>query len=183
MKGLEIELKFLLDAAKRRSLRDLQCIKPRIYQRTVMFDNDAQLMDKTNGRLRLRQTGSEVSLSYKKPLPSEVVKKEIEWETRINDWESGKKLLEAMGFQQTTSYEKYRTTFDYNGLNIEIDEYPFATFIEIEGIETAAKRAALELGFNLEEALLKPCDTLFTEWRAAKGLPMKSHMRFADFNQ
>jgi adenylate cyclase class 2 len=88
-----------------------------------------------------------------------------------------------MGFSQTTSYEKYRTSFDYMEVEIDIDEYPFVTFVEIEGEEELVKKIAVELGFDLTKSLTKACDTLFTEWRAERGLPMSLHMKFDDYDK
>ena len=182
--GLEIELKFLLTTPISNFIDRLNVIKPnRLYQKTVMFDNDGGLMKETNGRVRLRQNGDKTTLSYKLPLPSETVKREIEWETNIDSWQVGEEILKAMGFHQTTSYEKYRTSFDYNGSKIEIDEYPFATFVEIEGGENDIKKIAEDIGFDLSKVLIKSCDTLFTEWRAERGLPMKPHMLFEDYDK
>jgi len=181
--GIEIELKFKLEKDIEIFLNQFDETSERVYQKTVMFDNNQGLMQTTNGRIRLRQTGDSVSLSYKLPLPSETVKKEIEWETKIDSWKVGEELLKAMGFDETTSYEKYRTTFQYKGVEIDIDEYPFATFVEIEGDEDSVKKIAIDLGFSLEKALIKPCDTLFNEWRASRNLPMSSHMKFDSYDK
>ena len=179
----ETELKFLLTEKAEEFAKKFGGLKNRIYQKTVMFDNEQDLMQKTNGRIRLRQAGELVTLSYKLPLSSEIVKKEIEWETKIDGWLVGEELLKAMGFLETTSYEKYRTSFDYMDSKVEIDEYPFATFVEIEGEENAIKNIALHLGFDLTSALTKPCDTLFNEWRKEKGLSMSLQMSFENYNK
>lgn len=181
--GIEIELKLPLSEPPEEFLSRFTDVGERTYQKTVMFDNDQGLMRKTNGRVRLRQDGEAVALSYKLPLPSHTVKKEVEWETRVDSWEIGENLLKAMGFNETTSYEKYRTSFDYKGVKLEVDEYPFANFLEVEGEEEDVKKIALELGFDLMSALKESCDTLFTRWRAEKGLPMKPHMRFEDYDK
>lgn len=181
--GLEIELKFFLEEPVETFIERLDVSPERIYQKTVMFDNGEGLMQKTNGRVRLRQNGEIITLSYKRPLPSETVKKEIEWETRVDNWQVGEELLKAMGFLETTSYEKYRMSFDFNGSKIEVDEYPFANFVEIEGDENDVKKVAERIGFDLSKSLIKPCDTLFTEWRISMGLPMKPHMLFKDYDE
>jgi adenylate cyclase class 2 len=181
--GIEIELKFLLQENPESFLKRFSKAGKRVYQKTVMFDNEQRLMKKTNGRIRLRQDGEITILSYKLPLSSNTVKKEIQWETKIDSWQVGKELLKAMGFKETTSYEKYRTSFEYKGSKIEIDEYPFANFIEIEGEEENIKKIALDLGFNLKKAITKPCDTLFNEWRAKKGLPPTNKMLFANYDK
>jgi len=181
--GVETELKFLIVEEPEKFAKRFGELKNRIYQKTVMFDNKQGLMQKTNGRIRLRQTGELTTLSYKLPILSEIVKKEIEWETKIDNWQVGEKLLKAMGFSETTSYEKYRTSFDYLGSKVEIDEYPFSTFVEIEGDENIVKKIALDLGFDLSKALTKPCDTLFNEWRKERGLPISLHMKFDNYDK
>jgi adenylate cyclase class 2 len=180
---VETELKFLLKGDLQEFLKKFIGSKKRIYQKTVMFDNNEGLMQKTNGRIRLRQDNELITLSYKLPISSKIVKKEIELETKVDSWLVGEELLKVMGFKETTSYEKYRTTLFYEGVKIDVDEYPFSTFVEIEGAEEVVKSIALKLGFDLSSAIIKPCDTLFNEWRTEKGLPLSLHMKFDDYDK
>jgi len=53
----ETELKFLLTEKAEEFAKKFGGLKNRIYQKTVMFDNEQDLMQKTNGRIRLRQAG------------------------------------------------------------------------------------------------------------------------------
>ena len=181
--GIETELKFLLEIPVKDFISRINISAERVYQKTVMFDNAEGLMQKTNGRIRLRKTDNKISISYKLPLSTKTAKKEIEWETTIDSWQVGEELLKAMGFHQTTAYEKYRTSFIYDGATVEIDEYPFSNFVEIEGDEENIKKIALKLGFDLTKSLTNACDTLFAEWRLQKGLPIKSIMMFEDYNK
>ncbi|HCC60312.1 MAG: hypothetical protein A2402_01435 [Candidatus Staskawiczbacteria bacterium RIFOXYC1_FULL_37_43] len=181
--NIETELKFLLLEFPELFLNKFNGSGKRVYQKTVMFDNKQELMQKTNGRIRLRQDDDITTLSYKLPIPSDTVKKEIEWETKIDNWQVGEELLKAMGFEESTSYEKYRTSFRYKDSKIEVDEYPFANFVEIEGDEDSVKKIALDLGFDLAKALIKPCDTLFNEWRAKKGLLSTNKMFFSNYDK
>lgn len=181
--NIETELKFLLLEPPKVFLKKFNGLGKRTYQKTVMFDNKQGLMQKTNGRIRLRQGGDITTLSYKLPIPSDTVKKEIEWETKIDNWQVGEELLKVMGFNETTSYEKYRTSFKYRGSKIEVDEYPFANFVEIEGDEDDVKKIALGLGLDLAKAIIKPCDTLFNEWRAKKGLSPTNKMSFSNYDK
>lgn len=68
-------------------------------------------------------------------------------------------------------------------IHIEIQKYPFETFLEIEGKKEEIEKAAKQLGFDINEALNKPVDTLFTEWRSSKNLPFKPHMTFKDYDK
>jgi adenylate cyclase class 2 len=149
-----------------------------------MYDNPVGLMQNTDGRIRLRVSSKTVELSYKKPLTKEGIKKEIEYEVEVSDFDTTQKILEAMEFRPTTSYERYRTTLkNQDGTKAMIDEYPFAAFLEIEGNEEKIVALAQNLGFSMSENLAKPCDALFAEWRQSQGLPPKPHMLFSDYDK
>ena len=159
----------------------------RQYQSNVMFDNASQLMQKTNGRIRLRtlgKTGQKV-LTYKKPLPSKNgAKQETEYEIKFADKNKQiENILREMEFVPTTSYERYQSKWKLNDIQITLDEYPFANFLEIEGELQKIQKIAIQLGFTLQDGLTKPADTLFQQWRKNKNLPFKSHMQFDDFDK
>ncbi len=187
-KSIEIELKFELnleDVERIKNDKNISVLKD-IYQKTVMFDNANKLMEHTDGRIRLRQHGDKITLSYKRPLPSVGnEKKEVELETTVGDIEVTTHILRMMGYSPTTSYEKYIThiKFKNSDAELEIQKYPFATFLEIEGEKEEIEKIASELGLDIKKALNKPVDTLFCEWREKKGLPIKSHMRFEDYDR
>lgn len=184
-KSIEIELKFELKSDKIERIKkdDRITILKECYQQTVMFDNADQLMERTNGRIRLRQHGDKITVSYKKPLPSDGnYKKEIELETEVGNFDVMTDILKMMGYSPTTSYEKYTThlKFKNSDAELEIQKYPFATFLEIEGEKEEIEKVAKELNLDIKNSLTKPVDTLFCEWREKRGLPFKSHMRFSD---
>ena len=186
--SIEIEYKFLVKNKKaliKLLDRKGKLLNKREYQSNVMFDNPNGLMQKTDGRVRLRvlgETGTKV-LAYKKPLKSKNrAKREIEHEIKFIDTNSNiEKILAAMEFSPTTSYERYRTEWQIGNSHVTLDEYPYANFIEIEGPKKEIENAAKELGFNSSNGLTKPADTLFQEWRKERGLPFKPHMRFNDY--
>lgn len=182
----EVELKFIIankDEEKvfeKLALLGHQISRPRTYELSVMYDNPAGLMQKTDGRIRLRQSGDRIEFAYKKPITREGVKQEIEYEVEVSALEPLQKILKEMEFVPTTSYERYRTEFCKDKLKITLDEYPFSTFLEIEGDEDGIIKVASDLGFDLANNLTDSCDTLFTKWRVARGLSPISHMRFDD---
>lgn len=123
-------------------------------------------------------------MSYKKPFDSNSnIKKEIEYEINVSDFDNAKKIIEAMGFFPVSSYERYRTTFERDNVKIMIDEFPFANFVEVEGDEVDVVNVSKELGFNIEDSLSLPCDTLFQKWRKERGLQFKEHLTFEDFDK
>lgn len=160
---------------------------PRQYQKNVMFDNPSKLMQVTNGRVRVRTRGDsgEKDLTYKRPLaPRNGAKREIEYEVKFTDPSNQiEKILEAIEFMSTTSYERYQAKWKIGDIHITLDEYPCADFIEIEGPRKRIESLAKELGFDIKDGLTKPVDTLFQEWREERGLSFKLHMRFNDFDK
>ncbi len=192
---VEIEYKFRVEKGELPALaRKLTSLgfqtRGRAYEKTTMYDNDRHLMQRTNGRVRVRNIGdNRVEFSYKKPLADDGgPKKEIEYEvflTHNHAADSLVHIVENMGFHETTSYERYRTTYAHSlqATKVTLDEFPFADFIEVEGSEKEASKTALALGFNVADHLNKPCDTLFNDWRAEQGLPATDHMTFADYDK
>ena len=188
--NIEIEYKFWVKN-KQNLIKKLDKMttakKPRQYQKSVMYDNPQAIMQKTNGRIRVRTFGNsgEKALTYKKPISSKNgAKREIEYEIFFKDPNNQiEKILEAMEFRATTSYERYQTKWEIDGVEITLDEYPFADIIEIEGKIQKIKKLAKDLGFNIKDGLTKPVDTLFQEWRKERELSFKPHMRFDDFDE
>lgn len=187
--SVEIEYKFVLQKPEADFINDLQnlgyTVGEKKYEKTVMYDNVDQLMQVTDGRIRLRKSGDKYSLSYKKPLPKKEgePKREIEYETIVGDFDTIDKIFETIGVKPSSSYEKYRTKIEEDGVQITIDQYPFQTFIEIEGEENKIKNIAQKLKFNLEEHIHLPADTLFNLWRKSKGLAETMHMSFDNYNK
>jgi adenylate cyclase, class 2 len=185
----EIEYKFaLIDTVDNftEKLKSLGYeIGERNFEKTVMYDNAEQLMQISDGRIRLRISGNKSSLSYKKPLPSKSgePKKEIEYETVVDSFEVTALILETMNYHVTSQYEKYRTKIMDGAVQITIDEYPYQTFVEIEGGESHIKDIATKLGFELNDHINLPADTLFNIWRSQKGLKESMNMTFDDYNK
>lgn len=187
--NIEVEYKFKLTESADKILSKLTelgyTISKRNYEKTVMYDNKAELMQVTDGRIRLRQSGDKYSLSYKKPLPAEPgkPKREIEYETSVGNFETIAKILETMEFSPSSSYEKYRTKAEKDGVQVTIDEYSYQTFIEIEGSEEKIARVAELLNLNVKDHINLPADTLFNIWRKERGLPESMHMRFDGYDK
>jgi adenylate cyclase, class 2 len=86
-------------------------------------------------------------------------------------------ILEALGLRGWFRYEKYRTTFAMPGsarwaagLQIELDETPIGTYVELEGPPGAIDRAASELGFSRADYITKNYLLLHVENCRRKGV-------------
>lgn len=185
----EIEYKFALTGSIAEMSRRLTSLgfqlSKRHRERTTMFDNDEGLMRVTNGRLRLRRSGRQASMSYKKPLPNQSggPKRETEFQIDVSSYAQAWKIIGRLGFKESSSYEKYRLAARRCDVTVTIDEYPYQTFVEIEGPPEEIRRVAGQLGFDIRSHLSEPADTLFNRWRRERGLPEKMHLRFTDYDQ
>lgn len=106
--------------------------------------------------LRLRKTANKAVLTYKEALPGESdIKRRIEQETAVEDAEKMHEILRSIGFVPSLVYEKRRQTWQFETVEIVVDELPFGLFLEIEGSEEAIRQAekTLEItDFEIEPA-------------------------------
>lgn len=137
------EVNNLLD--KLSELKELEK-KPRTYEKTVQYNHSDSRYDfyskEIDGRFRLRLSKnieeSKCKLSWKRRLPNtteNLVNKEKEKEVRISydDVDNFIFIIEnVMHFKVVDSYERYRTIFTNEDVEISIDEYPFGIALEIE---------------------------------------------------
>lgn len=137
------EINSLLD--KLSELKELDR-KPRTYEKTVQYNHSDSRYDfyskEIDGRFRLRLSKnieeSKCKLSWKRRLPNtteDLVNKEEEKEVR-NSYEDVDNLTfiieNVMHFKVVDSYERYRTIFTNEDVEISVDEYPFGIALEIE---------------------------------------------------
>jgi len=138
---MEIEAKFYLthleDIRKRLIAHGALLKIDRLFERNLRFDTpDRELAGKKHV-LRLRQD-NRATLTFKRPRGQ--VETREEFEIEIDDFESGRKILEALGYTVTTLYEKYRETYQIDSIQVMLDELPFGCFVEIEGPSIEAIR-------------------------------------------
>ena len=138
---MEIEAKFYLahlENIRERLIAHGALLKiDRLFERNLRFDTpDRELAGKKHV-LRLRQD-NRATLTFKRPRGQ--VETREEFEIEIDDFESGRKILEALGYTVTTLYEKYRETYQIDSIQVMLDELPFGCFVEIEGPSIEAIR-------------------------------------------
>ena len=118
----------------------------RTYEKTMQFNHCDARYDfyskEVDGRFRFRissnDVGNEAKLSWKKRLPTTTdsfVNKEEEVEVHILYEEIDDFLYlidNVMHFTLVESYERYRTVFINDDIEISVDEYPFGVALEIE---------------------------------------------------
>lgn len=122
----------------------------RTYEKTIQFNHCDERYNfyskEVDGRFRFRISSNEkeskCKLSWKKRLKDttdDLVNKEEEKEVNIpfDDKDNFLYIISnVMKFPVVESYERYRTTYSNEDIEISIDEYPFGLALEIENKST-----------------------------------------------
>lgn len=157
-------------------------IEPRLHEINLRFDTPRGDLTNSAQVLRLRQDTA-ARLTYKGPgetMDGVHARREIEF--TVSDFQSAKALLETLGYQISLIYEKFRTTYLLDELQITLDELPYGNFTEIEGTDPAAIRIAAEnLNINWEARILESYSSLFDRLRAARGFTFRD-LSFENFS-
>jgi adenylate cyclase class 2 len=107
------------------------------------------------------------------------VRDEIEF--AVSDFNAAWQFLEALGYKESVRYEKWRTTYLLDELEITLDEMPFGNFTEIEGNDPAQiQRTATKLALDWSARINSSYMVLFDQVRRNKNMTI-SNLTFEDF--
>jgi len=137
-------------------------VQPRHLMKRYTFD----MLDSPRGTfVRLRDNGEKITLTYKQ-LKSLDIGGVREIETEVVDFEKTAKLLSAIGLIQASYEENYREAYNYNGVEVTIDEWPgIPAFAEIEGdSEEQVLQAAIDLNLKTEDAIYGTADEIYKHY-------------------
>lgn len=186
--NLEVEVKFFvsdLDIVRRRLERaGAELAAPRVYERNVRFDTTDEVLLQRSELLRLRQD-TRTRLTFKGPAAADVtseakVREEIELE--VADFDRMAAIFTRLGYAPVQTYEKYRETYHWRGVEVVLDELPFGDFIELEGAEVDIKTAAAALGLDWSRRVLANYLALMELCRLTFNLPFND-LTFANFSR
>jgi adenylate cyclase class 2 len=159
----EIEVKILdIDVKSARNILDsfADKISDNVLLTTVTFSNPYN-----NATVRARIIGHATFFTVKVPVPDKEFKVRREYETKVNDFKTLKKQLEALGFTPYMLQEKKRTTYAYMHSEIVIDEYPeMPPYVEIEGLKSEIKEIVHKLGRQMEDTTKESVYLLFKKY-------------------
>lgn len=192
--SLEVEVKFFMPdlAAFRERLlaAGTVLIKPRVFERNVVFDTADKRLFRELSLLRLRQdtaasasAGQAVTLTYKsrpKNLPPSEAKVREELEVTVSDFDTLAEILQRLGFAPVQVYEKYRETFQWQAVEIVLDELPYGNFVEFEGEEQGLKTAVSQLNLDWQDRILGNYLGMMAQLKAKHTLPFND-LTFANF--
>lgn len=126
--------------------------------------------------LRLRQDGDKVEMTLKYIYNTDAeyeIDQVKEVEIVTDDFETANKLIEEMGYYKRKLVEKKRTSYVYNDMEIEIDEWPLLEpYIEIEGtnVDEIYKLAEI-LGYSKDETKVMNTEDVYLE----KGIDLTDY--------
>lgn len=117
--------------------------------------------------LRIRDEGDKVTLTYKRKSLTEedTVDSTHELETTVGDFETTVDIFAAAGWDYITYQETRRETWQLEGVEVVIDEWPWIEPVaEVEGeSEEAVRRTAEALGFEWSDAFFSSIDSVYAE--------------------
>lgn len=155
MKEIEVKILDINVAQVEKQLDELNA------EKTYDGDVDVIFYDYPDGRLhaekkrlRLRDFGSKVELTFKEKKSTEKTKIAEELEVIVSDFAAAQKLIESMGLQEVKRYTKHRTSYRLGEIAFEIDTIPgYPSFMEVEApTEKKVFEWVEKLGFSKKEA-------------------------------
>ena len=170
----ETEAKFYISKPARMRQRIVslgsELVDERVLEVNLRFDTPDRDLHRLGRVLRLRMD-TRARLTFKDADSMEagaLSRREVE--VTVSDFDTAKELLEALGYEVAFVYEKYRTTFKFDGLEIVLDELPYGHFVEIEGEAHALKATADRLGLDWERVIHESYSKLFENLRTGRKL-------------
>ncbi len=172
--------------------------KGRFYECTDQYNHPMKeynfYSEEIDGRFRVRKTikdnKSKCMISWKRRLKDnkkEIIHKEEEIELSINpdEYDNLCFLLEnVLHLDLVESYERYRSIFYNEDIEIVLDEYPFGLCIEIENKsksnneEDILKKWINKLGFDLNKAYRLSWDDKYKELCEKENIKVENIVRF-----
>lgn len=172
--GREVEIKLpfpsAADAIDRLESVGARRVSERELEDNVLYDLPSDALRGTGRLLRLRSAGGRSVLTFKGPVPGEHRHKvRVEHETAVSDADATARLLSGLDYVPRYRYQKYRTTFEVEGIEASVDETPIGCWVELEGRPEAIDRVAGRLGFTPDRYVLATYRQLHEEAAVARG--------------
>ena len=201
---MEYEVRYYFPTEKLQSiiekLKNVQGLNmgSRCYEKTSQFDHPNDAMSfyskEIDGRFRIRVTKNDETakckISWKRRIPDTKavdVNKEEEVEVRVqyDDYDNLMFLINnVLKMKDVESYERYRTIFVNDEVEISVDEYPFGIALEVEN--KSASKAPNEvvrkwvelLGLDINKSYRLSWDDKYSELCKSQNVKQYSHVTF-----
>ena len=129
------------------------CVEGRKIEENWLFDFPDQDLQTAGCALRLRVYGEKTFLTFKGKIQSDPrFKRREELESRVDNPDQIKRILQHLGMSVSCTYSKFREIYQLpvNQAQVEVslDETPVGTFAEIEGPAAEIENLAVLLGWT-----------------------------------
>ncbi|MCK5107431.1 MAG: class IV adenylate cyclase [Nanoarchaeota archaeon] len=124
-------------------------------ERTTRLDTENLDFEKKGKFIRVR-SGFSNTMTLKEKIDNDdkLVRRRKETEFEIGNIEKAVYLLQILGLNYSRIMEKYRQSWKYKNVKIELDELPFGVFIEIEGEEKDIQSTCDDLELDSTQKIL-----------------------------
>lgn len=170
----------------------------RLYEKTIQFDHPNDSMSfyskEIDGRFRVRVSKSdEVSkckLSWKRRLPTTKLtevneEEEVELTIKFDEYENLLFIINnVLKMKSIESYERYRTIYYNDEIEISVDEYPFGIALEIENKSNSenpkeiVKKWIEILNLDINKSYRLSWDDKYTELCREQNVEIYKHVTF-----
>src|SRR5579863_5054492 len=165
----EIEIKFqvadLRALARKLLAAGFRVVTRRTHEMNTLYDLPGQVLRDRHELLRLRQYGSEWTITHKAGRKAGRHSSRQELETGVNDGKQMDLILRALGYAPSFRYEKFRAAWKDGKGQVVVDETPIGNFCEIEGPPRWIDATAKKLQVGAEDYITKNYASLFFEWK------------------
>jgi predicted adenylyl cyclase CyaB len=175
----EIEIKFVVKNTKvvTDKLRKLgfRIAVARHLEKNYLFDDSRGSLQAAGKLLRVRDTASRDTVTYKGPiLASSKLKHREEIECRVESADIMIRILEEAGFKVRTEYSKYRTVFEKENFSISLDETEAGNYLEVEGpSDQEITNLATKLGYSEKDFVRRTYAELIRDRRGTSAASKK----------
>ena len=182
----ELEVKFYISNLDKleTKLKNLgaKLVQTRTQEYNLRFDTPGGDFAHGFRVLRLRHDTA-IRVTYKGPGEiQDGVRSRQEIEITVDDFDQTRTLLEALGFEVSMVYEKYRMGYELDGVLVTLDELPYGNFAELEGPDAKSiKEVSGKLELAWDHRILDSYAVLFDNFKRNLGVSIDT-LTFADFN-
>jgi adenylate cyclase class 2 len=146
-------------------------VHPRSHEENILLDLPGMPLMARGAFLRVRKFGETHTLTFKEPTRGSAgYKVRRELETGVDSAGDLLAILESTGFRRVWKYEKFRTVYHFETLEILVDETPIGNYLELEGSAEAIDSFAGRLGFSPSDYIASSYRSLYEGWCHKRGL-------------
>ncbi len=182
---------------KIKSIKELK-MGSRCYEKTEQFDHPNSEMSfyskEIDGRFRIRVTKNDeiekCKIGWKRRIQTTKTtdvnqEEEVELSIKYDEYDNLMFLINnVLKMKNVESYERYRTTFTNDEIEISVDEYPFGIALEIENKsnntdpQKVVRKWTEILGLDIDKAYRLSWDDKYSELCKSQNVKQYNHVTF-----